>query len=515
MKPIDRTEAERLVQTYSDMILRLSYTYLKSTQDAEDICQTVFLKLLTGGMVFDSPEHEKAWILRTAANACKDALRAAHRRCVGLEAVAEAAAPEPPDSAVLDAVMALPEKYREAVYLYYYEGYSVREVAALLGRSEAAAGKACGKHLEASFMNREYNDNREYKNALDELHFSEEAKNRMVERLMERAEQPAPRRVRRFPRIAAVGVAAALVLSIGAGASGVLKSASEVFAGVFGPTADTEIIDQIGRPIGASDTSNGVTVTADAILFDGYNYLISYTLEKDDGSAFECTKNPDTGLYDLYWKRSDSTIGRGVDGASGSSYFYDENPSDNAIQYVETMSYNDAVQTGGTVKITLGDLCVLNSENGEPTTIAKGAWRLKFQLEAGNSAVELPAGQNIDVNGRSAAVDTIVLSPIGYHVVYTVDGEATFDTLYDENGEEVLPESGREPAGVCSTWESYAAKLLVTKTDGTVLDFSDFGGSMDPHDGKTVCTRQGTFDTVIPLDDIASVTIGDVSIPIE
>ena len=395
-------------------------------------------------------------------------------------------------------------------------------------------------------MNREYNDNREYKNALDELHFSEEAKNRMVERLMERAEQPAPRRIRRFPRVAAVGVAAALVLSIGAGASGVLKSASEVFAGVFGPTADTEIIDQIGHPIGASDTSNGVTVTADAILFDGYNYLISYTLEKEDGSAFDCTKNPDTGLYDLGWKRSDSTIGRGVDGATGSSYFYDADPSDNAIQYVETMSYNDTVQTGGTAKITLSDLSVLNSENGEPTTIAKGAWRLKFQLEAGNSAVELPAGQSIDVNGRSATVDTIVLSPIGYHVVYTVDGEATFDTLYDENGEEIpqengrepagvcsvispigyhvvydengeeVPqESGREPAGVCSTWESYSAKLLVTKTDGTVLDFSDCGGSMDPHDGKTVCTRQGTFDTVIPLEDIASVTIGGVSIPVE
>ena len=297
-------------------------------------------------------------------------------------------------------------------------------------------------------MNREYNDNREYKNALDELHFSEEAKNRMVERLMERAEQPAPRRVRRFPRIAAVGVAAALVLSIGAGASGVLKSASEVFAGVFGPTADTEIIDQIGRPIGASDTSNGVTVTADAILFDGYNYLISYTLEKDDGSAFDCTKNPDTGLYDLGWKRSDSTIGRGVDGASGSSYFYDEDPSDNAIQYVETMSYNDAVQTGGTVKITLGDLCVLNSENGEPTTIAKGAWRLKFQLEAGNSAVELPAGQTIEVNGLSASVDKVVISPIGYHVVYTVNGEAKFDTVYNEDGEEIPYESG--PACVIS-----------------------------------------------------------------
>ena len=396
-------------------------------------------------------------------------------------------------------------------------------------------------------MNREYNDNKAYNTALDELHFSEEAKNRMADRLMAAAEQPAQpvsvHRVRRFPRVAAVGVAAALVLSIGAGATGAFRSAGDVFAGVFGPTADTEIIDQIGHPIGASDTAGGVTVTADAILFDGYNYLISYTLEKEDGSAFNCTKNPDTGLYDLNWKRSDSTIGRGVDGATGSSYFYDENPSDNAIQYVETMSYNDAVQTGGTVKITLGDLCVLNSENGEPTTIAKGTWRLKFQLEAGNSAVELPAGQNIDVNGRSATVDTIVISPIGYHVVYTADGEATFDTLYDENGEEIpqesgrnaavdtvvspigyhytvdgeeIPqESGREPAGVHSTWESYSAKLLVTKTDGTVLDFSDCGGSMDPHDGKTVCTRQGTFDTVIPLEDIASVTIGDVTVPVK
>lgn len=138
MQQFNRDEAERLVRTYSDLILRLAYTYLKSTHDAEDICQNVFLKLLTGGYTFDSAEHEKAWVIRATANACKDSLRAAHRRCVGLEAVAEAAAPEAPDSAVLDAVMALPRKYREAVYLHYYEGYSVREIAKLLGRSEAA-----------------------------------------------------------------------------------------------------------------------------------------------------------------------------------------------------------------------------------------------------------------------------------------------------------------------------------------------------------------------------------------
>ena len=199
-----------------------------------------------------------------------------------------------------------------------------------------------------------------------------------------------------------------------------------------------------------------------------------------------------------------------MDGASGSSYFYDENPSDNAIQYVETMSYNDAVQTGGTVKITLHDLQEF-SNDGTESTLVKGTWSLKFKLDAGNSAKELPAGQTIEVNGLSASVDKVVISPIRS----TVDGEATFDTLYDENGEEIPQENGREPAGVCSTWESYAAKLLVTKTDGTVLDFSDCGGSMDPHDGNTVCTRQGTFDTILPLDEVASVTIGDTTIPVK
>lgn len=138
MEGMDRREAERLVETYSDLILRLSYTWLKSTQDAQDICQTVFLKLLTGDMVFEGPDHEKAWIVRTTINACKDELRAFRRRAVPLEEVPEMSAPEAPQEEVLDAVMELPAKYREAIYLFYYEGYSISEIGALTGRSEAA-----------------------------------------------------------------------------------------------------------------------------------------------------------------------------------------------------------------------------------------------------------------------------------------------------------------------------------------------------------------------------------------
>lgn len=109
------TEAQRLVQTYADLILRLGYTYLKSTHDAEDVCQNVLIKLLQTDRAFESAEHERAWIVRATANACKDVLRSARRRTsVALDAVAEAAAPEVPDSAVLEAVMELSQPFREA-----------------------------------------------------------------------------------------------------------------------------------------------------------------------------------------------------------------------------------------------------------------------------------------------------------------------------------------------------------------------------------------------------------------
>ena len=135
---IDRRQAERLVNTYSDLILRLSYTYLKSTADAQDICQTVFLKLLTNPRAFESPTHEKAWIIRTTANACKDLLKSLWRRTtVSMDEAVPVPAPAAPEGSLLAAVDLLPPKYRAVIYLYYYEGYAAREIAQLLGESPA------------------------------------------------------------------------------------------------------------------------------------------------------------------------------------------------------------------------------------------------------------------------------------------------------------------------------------------------------------------------------------------
>ena len=135
---LDRAEAERLVETYSDLILRLSYTYLKSTEDAQDICQSVFLKLLQPPRSFGSPEHERAWIIRAAVNLCKDHLKSRWRRStVGLEAAGEVPAPAAEEGSLLSAVELLPPKYRAVIYLYYCEGYNAREIGDLLGEKPA------------------------------------------------------------------------------------------------------------------------------------------------------------------------------------------------------------------------------------------------------------------------------------------------------------------------------------------------------------------------------------------
>lgn len=131
---LDRQEAERLAETYADLILRLAYTYLNHTQDAQDICQTVFLKLLEKAPAFASPAHEKAWIIRTTANACKDLLKSPWRqRSQSLDVGLEVPAPQAGDGSVLEAVNQLPPHYRAVIYLFYYEGYQAAEIGQILG----------------------------------------------------------------------------------------------------------------------------------------------------------------------------------------------------------------------------------------------------------------------------------------------------------------------------------------------------------------------------------------------
>ncbi|MEY8417891.1 sigma-70 family RNA polymerase sigma factor [Oscillospiraceae bacterium 44-5] len=121
-------------RTYGDTIYRVAYHALDNPQDAEDVMQTVLLRLYECKKDFESEEHMKHWILRVAVNESRRLLRSFWRRTsVPMEEWQETAVLEDPAKAeVLEAVMALEPKYRLAVYLYYYEGLSVAETAAAM-----------------------------------------------------------------------------------------------------------------------------------------------------------------------------------------------------------------------------------------------------------------------------------------------------------------------------------------------------------------------------------------------
>lgn len=135
--PAGTDNIEETLDTYSDMVLRIAYHNVKTLEDAEDITQEVFLKLITSGKKFKSPQYKKAWLIRVTVNECRDFFRSAHRKDVPLTTDTIAERAETSSTEVLDAVMRLPENYGNVIYLYYYEGLTVQEIAKTLRRKKS------------------------------------------------------------------------------------------------------------------------------------------------------------------------------------------------------------------------------------------------------------------------------------------------------------------------------------------------------------------------------------------
>ena len=130
-------EVSRAIEAYGNLIRRICLIHLKNHADTEDIFQTVFLKYLLSSAEFQSREHEKAWFIRVTANACRDLLKSAfRRRVVSLDVLTDQPGELSEDNReVLEAVLGLPEKYRDVIYLFYYEEYTAPEIAEILKKN--------------------------------------------------------------------------------------------------------------------------------------------------------------------------------------------------------------------------------------------------------------------------------------------------------------------------------------------------------------------------------------------
>lgn len=182
----DDRELQLKIDAYGDMLFRLSFLRLKNVQDAEDVVQEVFYQYLKKPRTFQSPEHEKAWFLKVTLNGCRKIWRSAWKRHqtpwpseqgdadggqwdpTGMEEEMnpDAQAHEPEERffrregnrRLLQAVLALPEKYRDVIHLFYYEELSVKEISRITGRGESTVTSQLtrGRELLRKSLKEEY-----------------------------------------------------------------------------------------------------------------------------------------------------------------------------------------------------------------------------------------------------------------------------------------------------------------------------------------------------------------------
>lgn len=367
----------------------------------------------------------------------------------------------------------------------------------------------------------------DYRHALEHISFTDNAKQHMANSIAQsvassdaataqsnfngtrRKPRIARHPVRTVARIAAVTAVLAIVIG-GAGtamATGVLPLPSDMLSDIFdGPASQTEIIDRIGRPVGASCSNNGVTVTADAIMGDKDMVTIAYTLTFDDPAALKKLSEPG----------ENGTIAGSVDGnvyvdgehgGQGQSWLIDKNPNDSSIQYFAQFSVESPGLMGRTVRTHINSLVVprAGKELPEYKKILTGPWDLKFQLNYEDTSVTIPAPKSVNFNGTKATIQEATVSCVGVSVRYNIDRSIEHDNnsgKMSQNMEESMDAVGNIP-------------LIVTFKDGHVEDATShsgyFANKLD--DGTTDVHKTWPFSQVCDTDKIASVQIGDTVIP--
>ena len=139
-KSLLRTDREiaALYQRHKGTVYRVCAAYMKNPADTEDAVADTFVRLIKAGPSFESEAHEKAWLIRTAANLCKNALRGWRRKCENLEDYENLqGSGDARTDETLGVVLSLPDKYKTVVYLYYYEGYDSAQIARILEKPQS------------------------------------------------------------------------------------------------------------------------------------------------------------------------------------------------------------------------------------------------------------------------------------------------------------------------------------------------------------------------------------------
>ena len=330
-----------------------------------------------------------------------------------------------------------------------------------------------------------------YREQYDELRFSPQEKQEMVESLLATAPE-AHRRVSHKKRVHVLIAAVIAAALCAACASGALRSASEVFANLFGASQEqASLLEQLGTPLGVSCTQDGLTITADAILADEYTYAILYSIQREDGTSLRADGRGESVSFQEYTVQWPQQAQR----TSSTLRPYDEDTSDQTVQYLEICQMDQPLQAGRMTAIFRAAMIDEVQADGTIRTVplGDGPWELSFDFTPKASSIDLPTGQQFQVDGLDCTLTRVFLSPLSLHVEYTVDAAE----VPDENAFlQALPVS-------------------LTKTDGTVscVQKDAVSGLRSSSDGDQMQGRKDlVFSEITPMDSVKSITIGDLTV---
>ena len=275
-----------------------------------------------------------------------------------------------------------------------------------------------------------------------------------------------------FRRGLSMAACIALVLSIALTAEATNGTVSNLLAPIFGG-AQTEIVDDIGVPIGASTSVNGYTLTVDAIIGDRYSVMVAYTLSRDDGKPI-----PENIAF-----KSHEIMASGYRTA-----IKIDSESPNIAHFHERWRRNKPL-LGRILTSSYSTLVIENSKE-EDIVIAEGTWELSITIRYPDTSEKLPVKDLyvFDETGKKYQVKKIILSPMGIHF-----DVIEFDPVFAE--------------------ASYIGfKTAVLLKDGTSISLDGGGGgSMSEGDETRKFSHYARFDFPIPREEIVAIVICDTT----
>ncbi len=348
------------------------------------------------------------------------------------------------------------------------------------------------------------NKNNAYQEALGSLTYSQEQKDMIAANAA--TEVMKTRRSRRvhfpFAKIASIAACLLCVLTLTAEAAGISTPVSRWLGPIFGNrVAQTEVIDSIGIPLDAYDTDTGITIRAEAVMGDAYNTAILFSITRDDGEPILPDGIPVSRLMLGGW----GSISKQEGGAHGASRFLDPDPGDNTIQYLMLRSFDMPITKDPAV-VQFTDLKYWNTETEEPEVLYEGKWRFRFEVDYEDSSLVMGNNETFIQEDMLFTITEVRISPIAIRISYEVDSEVHWSDT----------PSGRLPEEDRRQQERYMenVSILLIKKDGTIIDMSLSGGSIQPKDGKTYCTKSDVLPEIVPLAELDRIIVGDVEYPL-